>query len=280
MMNRWWTAGLVWCAKDYHRLPLADWFYSIEHSKLSPGMGWDGYIPDSTNYKSTASGANNTSTAAPTMSFFSFAAIAGAHSTMVIWFSCKCRVGAQWHSHQCTLHTYSFAFYVDLFHCWMGWAGLYLDKSVCPDWHSASFSFHRMSDDLSEKIRNQSCLGQSELLLQNTFVVTPKQFVKHLNISRLLQIFQPLPGVSNTFLWSILLVWVISVILRPEIFIRILWHPPGVQTWTAHQVGKRARVNISKTKPGFSGRTRSLQAEVSPGKQPRYAIAVASDTLH
>ena len=44
---------------DYNRLPLTDWFYSIEHSKLSPGMGWDGYIPDSTNYKSTASGANN-----------------------------------------------------------------------------------------------------------------------------------------------------------------------------------------------------------------------------
>ena len=64
-------------------------------------------------------GANNTSTATPTISFFSFAAIAGAHSTMVIWFSCKCRVGAQWHSHQCTLHTYSFAFYVDLFH-WLG----------------------------------------------------------------------------------------------------------------------------------------------------------------
>ena len=32
---------------DYHRLPLTDWFYSIEHSKLYPGdwmdgwMGWD-----------------------------------------------------------------------------------------------------------------------------------------------------------------------------------------------------------------------------------------------
>lgn len=106
---------------------------------------------------------------------------------------------------------------------WVGWAGLYLDKSVCPDWHSASFSFHRMSDDLSEKIRNQSCLGQSELLLQNTCchpqAILKLWFVKHLNISRLLQIFQPLPGVSNTFLWSILLVWVISVILRPEIFI-------------------------------------------------------------
>ena len=226
-------------------------------------------------------GANNTSTATPTISFFSFAAIAGAHSTMVIWFSCKCRVGAQWHSHQCTLHTYSFAFYVDLFH-WVGWAGLYLDKSVCPDWHSASFSFHRMSDDLSEKIRNQSCLGQSELLLQNTCchpqAILKLWFVKHLNISRLLQIFQPLPGVSNTFIgryslfgWS---VWFWDL----KYSLRILWHPPGVQTWTAYQVRKRARVNISKTKPGFSGR--SLQAEVSPGKQPRYAIAVASDTLH
>ena len=79
MMNWWWTDDelmrnwwgtdeeLVWSAKDYdrlpwyHRLPLTDWFYSIEHSKLYPGL--DGYsiyiyIPDSTNYKSTASGAN------------------------------------------------------------------------------------------------------------------------------------------------------------------------------------------------------------------------------
>ena len=45
---------------DYHRLPLTDWFYSIEHSKLSPGIGYIYiYIPDSTNYKSTASGAKN-----------------------------------------------------------------------------------------------------------------------------------------------------------------------------------------------------------------------------
>ena len=41
LMNWWWTAGLVWCAKDYHRLPqtATEWFYSIEHSKLSPGIG-------------------------------------------------------------------------------------------------------------------------------------------------------------------------------------------------------------------------------------------------
>ena len=64
MMNSWWTDDeqLVWSGvpktiTDYHRLPLTDWFYSIEHSKLSPGIGY--YIPDSTNYKSTASGANN-----------------------------------------------------------------------------------------------------------------------------------------------------------------------------------------------------------------------------
>ena len=58
MMN--WS-GLPKTITDYHRLPLTDWFCSIEHSKLSPGdgMGWDGCIPDSTNYKSTASGANN-----------------------------------------------------------------------------------------------------------------------------------------------------------------------------------------------------------------------------
>ena len=46
---------------DYNRLPLTDWFYSIEHSKLSPGwyIHIYIYIPDSTYYKSTASGANN-----------------------------------------------------------------------------------------------------------------------------------------------------------------------------------------------------------------------------
>ena len=54
MKNCW---RLPQTTTDYHRLPLTDWFYSIEHSKLSPGM--DGCIPDSTNYKSTASGANN-----------------------------------------------------------------------------------------------------------------------------------------------------------------------------------------------------------------------------
>ena len=44
---------------NYHRLPLTDWFYSIEHSKAISGMAWLGYIPDSTDYKSTASGAKN-----------------------------------------------------------------------------------------------------------------------------------------------------------------------------------------------------------------------------
>ena len=75
LMNWWWTADeqLVWSGlpktiTDYHRLPLTDWFYSIEHSKLSPG--WmdtttTTYIPDSTNYKSTASGANNSPKASP-----------------------------------------------------------------------------------------------------------------------------------------------------------------------------------------------------------------------
>ena len=63
--------GLVWSAKDHYRLPqrlpLTDWFYSIEHSKLSPD-GMDGYIypgyniPDSTYYKSTTSGANKLAT--------------------------------------------------------------------------------------------------------------------------------------------------------------------------------------------------------------------------
>ena len=54
---------------DYHRLPLTDWFYSIEQftsleSYLRIGLDWmDGWmdpsIPDSTYYKSTASGAKN-----------------------------------------------------------------------------------------------------------------------------------------------------------------------------------------------------------------------------
>ena len=62
MMNWWWIDDeLVWSAKDYDRLPLTDWFYSIEHSKLYPGLdGWDGWdvcITDSTYYKSTASSA-------------------------------------------------------------------------------------------------------------------------------------------------------------------------------------------------------------------------------
>ena len=40
MMN--WS-GLPKTITDYHRLPLTDWFYSIEHSKLYPGIGWDGW---------------------------------------------------------------------------------------------------------------------------------------------------------------------------------------------------------------------------------------------
>ena len=61
MMN--WS-GLPKTITDYHRLPLTDWFYSIEHSKAISGwmawlgLAWLGYIPDSTNHKSTASGAN------------------------------------------------------------------------------------------------------------------------------------------------------------------------------------------------------------------------------
>ena len=53
--NWWWTDDELMIT-EYHRLQLTDWFYSIEHSNLSPGYY---YIPDSTNYKSTASGANN-----------------------------------------------------------------------------------------------------------------------------------------------------------------------------------------------------------------------------
>ena len=36
-------SGLPKTITDYHRLPLTDWFYSIEHSKLYPGLdGMDG----------------------------------------------------------------------------------------------------------------------------------------------------------------------------------------------------------------------------------------------
>ena len=136
-------------------------------------------------------------------------------------------------------------------------------------------------EDPEPKLFGSEWTSTSEHFCCHPQAILKLWFVKHLNISRLLQIFQPLPGVSNTFLWSILLVWVISVILRPEIFIENPMTPSRSANLNSHQVGKRARVNISKTKPGFSGRTRrSLQAEVSPGKQPRYAIAVASDTLH
>ena len=42
-MNSWWTAGLVWCAKDYHRLPqtATDWLVLLHwtHKAIS---GWDG----------------------------------------------------------------------------------------------------------------------------------------------------------------------------------------------------------------------------------------------
>ena len=62
MMNRWWTDELVWSAKDYHRLPqtATDWLV-VPHWTLKPISGGldHTYIPDSTNYKSTASGAKN-----------------------------------------------------------------------------------------------------------------------------------------------------------------------------------------------------------------------------
>ena len=55
MMNWWWTDDeqLVWSGvpkttTDLHRMPLTDWFYSIEHSKAISGdgwMGWDGIYP-------------------------------------------------------------------------------------------------------------------------------------------------------------------------------------------------------------------------------------------
>ena len=54
--------GIVGCQTSAFA-PSTDWFYSIEHSNLSPGSIYTMYyIPDSTYYKSTASGANkNTS---------------------------------------------------------------------------------------------------------------------------------------------------------------------------------------------------------------------------
>ena len=68
-MKNWWRTDeeLLKTTTDYHRLPLTDWFYSIEQftSLESYLRGMDGWmdicIPDSTNYKSTASGANKSS---------------------------------------------------------------------------------------------------------------------------------------------------------------------------------------------------------------------------
>ena len=70
MMNSWWTDdelmmnyhGLPQTITDYHRLPqtATDWLVVL-HWTLKPisGMFHLYYIPDSTYYKSTASGANN-----------------------------------------------------------------------------------------------------------------------------------------------------------------------------------------------------------------------------
>ena len=56
-MKNWWRT-----VEDYHRLPqtATDWLVLLHWTlKAISGMdGMDGYIPDSTNYKSTASGAN------------------------------------------------------------------------------------------------------------------------------------------------------------------------------------------------------------------------------
>ena len=61
VMKNWWRTDeeLLKTTTDYQRLPLTDWLYSIEHSNLSPDSTTTTsiYIPDSTNYKSTASGA-------------------------------------------------------------------------------------------------------------------------------------------------------------------------------------------------------------------------------
>ena len=66
LMNSWWTAGLVWFAKDYHRLPqtTTDCHWLIGSTPLNTQTylriySSSIYIPDSTNYKRTASGANN-----------------------------------------------------------------------------------------------------------------------------------------------------------------------------------------------------------------------------
>ena len=66
LMNSWWTDDeLIWSAKDYHRLQqtATDWLVLL-HWTLKPISGMytyihSTYIPDSTNYKSNASGANN-----------------------------------------------------------------------------------------------------------------------------------------------------------------------------------------------------------------------------
>ena len=64
VMKNWWRTDeeLLKTTTDYHRLPLTatDWLVLLHWTlKAISGDGWmDGCIPDSTNYKSTACGAN------------------------------------------------------------------------------------------------------------------------------------------------------------------------------------------------------------------------------
>ena len=88
-------------------------------------------------------------------------------------------------------------------------------------------------EDPEPKLFGSEWTSTSEHFCCHPQAILKLWFVKHLNISRLLQIFQPLPGVSNTFIgryslfgWS---VWFWDL----KYSLRILWHPPGVQTWTA-----------------------------------------------
>ena len=80
LIKNWWRTDeeLVWSAKDYHRLQLTDWFCSIEHSKLSPGL--DGWIHLS--LTPPASGANKVT---PLFCFVLFTTTGYDPKTLIKW---------------------------------------------------------------------------------------------------------------------------------------------------------------------------------------------------
>ena len=155
---------------------------------------------------------------------------------------------------------------------------------------TASNVFHRMSaadhiwedlSDPSEKIRNQSCLGHSGLLLPPHFLLPPHSWKIETKIfqTRFLQIigliFQLMTEWISVILWQ-------RTPLKSEIFIENLFCN-NIAIWKLSFLGEVVKKlifyskgwptqpreyeseNILKTKPGFSGSC--LQAEASPGNR-------------